>query len=119
MTRKSDTEFDLTTSRIIRAPRSLVWSAWADPVSFAQWWIPAPTRCKVVAMELRPGGAFVTEMSENGGALVPHLKCLLPRRRRGRKDRLQRCADRRMEAGGATFLHGSHHTGGSSERHRV
>jgi uncharacterized protein YndB with AHSA1/START domain len=36
MTRKSDTEFDLTTSRIIRAPRSLVWSAWADPVSFAQ-----------------------------------------------------------------------------------
>lgn len=59
MTRKSDTEFDLTTSRIIRAPQSLVWSAWADPVSFAQWWISAPTRCKVVAMELadHPKGA--------------------------------------------------------------
>jgi uncharacterized protein YndB with AHSA1/START domain len=78
MTRKSDTEFDLTTSRIIRAPRSLVWSAWADPVSFAQWWIPAPTQCKVVAMELRPGGAFVTEMSENGSAFLPHLNaCFL------------------------------------------
>ena len=40
MTRKSDTEFDLTISRMICPPRSLVWSAWVDPVSFAQWWIP-------------------------------------------------------------------------------
>lgn len=75
---ESKTDFDLTTSRIIRAPRSLVWRAWADPASFAQWWIPAPTQCKVVAMELRPGGAFVTEMNENGGAFQPHLNaCFL------------------------------------------
>jgi uncharacterized protein YndB with AHSA1/START domain len=66
-------ELDLTTTRIIKAPRELVWSAWADPVSFAQWWIPEPIVCKVVAMEMRPGGAFVTEMSENGGPFVPHL----------------------------------------------
>ncbi|MGH6947322.1 MAG: SRPBCC family protein [Kiloniellales bacterium] len=66
-------ELDLTTSRIIKAPRSLVWSAWADPVSFAEWWIPAPTKCRVVDMDLRPGGSFVTEMSDNGGPFVPHL----------------------------------------------
>src|SRR6185295_1973203 len=33
----------------------------------------APTRCKVVDMELRPGGSFVTEMSEDGDAFVPHV----------------------------------------------
>lgn len=64
---------DLVTTRIIKAPRELVWSAWTDPVNFAQWWIPAPITCKVVAMDMRPGGAFVTEMSENGGPFMPHL----------------------------------------------
>lgn len=73
-----NSELDLTTSRIIKAPRSLVWSAWADPVSFAQWWIPAPIKCKVVDMDLRPGGSFVTEMSEDGGPFGPHLSaCFL------------------------------------------
>jgi uncharacterized protein YndB with AHSA1/START domain len=71
-------ELDLTISRVIKAPRRLVWSAWTDPASFAQWWIPAPAKCKVVEMELRPGGSFVTEMSENGGAFGPHLSgCFL------------------------------------------
>ncbi|MGH6643008.1 MAG: SRPBCC family protein [Bradyrhizobium sp.] len=68
-----DPELDLTTTRIIKAPRSLVWSAWADPMKFAQWWIPAPAKCKVAAMDLRPGGSFVTEMSESGGPFMPHL----------------------------------------------
>lgn len=36
-----DTELDLTISRIIRAPRRVVWNAWTDPASFEQWWIPA------------------------------------------------------------------------------
>jgi uncharacterized protein YndB with AHSA1/START domain len=73
-----DPQLDLTTSRIIKAPRAIVWSAWADPVSFAQWWVPAPTRCKVVTMDMRPGGAFVTEMSDNDGPFVPHLSgCFL------------------------------------------
>ena len=73
MTSVTDTDLDLTISRVIKAPRSLVWQAWADPVSFAQWWIPTPTRCKVVDMDLRPGGSFVTQMSENGGEFVPHV----------------------------------------------
>ncbi len=69
---------ELTVSRLIRAPRARVWRAWADPVSFAQWWIPAPTQCRVVEMDLRPGGSFVTEMSENGGPFVPHvIACFL------------------------------------------
>ena len=69
---------DLTISRIIRAPRALVWSAWTDPASFEQWWIPAPAKCRVEAMQLRAGGSFVTRISENGGDFVPHLNaCFL------------------------------------------
>ncbi len=68
-----DPALDLTISRIIRAPRAEVWNAWADPRRFEQWWIPAPTVCRVREMDLRPGGAFRTEMSEDGTSFVPHI----------------------------------------------
>ncbi|MGY4397288.1 uncharacterized protein YndB with AHSA1/START domain [Sphingomonas sp. UYAg733] len=73
-----DPELDLTISRIIKAPRGAVWRAWAEPANFERWWIPAPARCQVVAMDLRPGGALETRMSENGGDFGPHLSaCFL------------------------------------------
>lgn len=71
-------ELDLTISRVIRASRSVIWSAWTDPASFERWWVPAPARCRVVEMDLGPGGAFVTQISENGGEFAPHLNaCFL------------------------------------------
>ncbi|MFY0568686.1 SRPBCC family protein [Archangium lansingense] len=71
-------ELDLTISRVIKAPRAAVWRAWTDRASFEQWWVPAPARCKVLEMDLRPGGAFVTQLSENGGDFMPHLSgCFL------------------------------------------
>jgi uncharacterized protein YndB with AHSA1/START domain len=73
MTAAANPSLDLTISRVIRAPRAAVWHAWTDPASFEQWWIPAPARCRVKTMDLRPGGALVTEMSEDGGAFGPHL----------------------------------------------
>lgn len=78
MIRSPNPDLDLTISRVIKAPRSVIWSAWTDPRSFEQWWIPAPARCKVVEMDLRPGGALVTQMSEGGGEFMPHLSgCFL------------------------------------------
>jgi uncharacterized protein YndB with AHSA1/START domain len=77
-TRTPDPELDLTLSRIIRAPRQRVWDAWTNPRSLEQWWIPAPARCKVVQLDLEPGGAFETRMSEDGGDFTPHLNaCFL------------------------------------------
>jgi len=71
-------DLDLSISRIIRAPRAAIWHAWADKASFEQWWIPAPALCRVAAMDMRPGGAFETRMSENGGEFGPHLSaCFL------------------------------------------
>jgi uncharacterized protein YndB with AHSA1/START domain len=78
MIRSLNPDLDLTISRIIKAPRSEVWRAWTDPASFEQWWIPAPARCKVLEMNLHPGGSFVTQISENGGDFMPHLSgCFL------------------------------------------
>lgn len=78
MTPTVNPELDLTITRVIRAPRAAVWRAWSDPASFAQWWVPAPARCRVQAMELRPGGAFETLISQDGGAFAPHLQaCFL------------------------------------------
>ncbi|MDV7242172.1 MULTISPECIES: SRPBCC family protein [Rhodococcus] len=71
-------ELDLTISRVIEAPRSAVWNAWTDPASFEQWWVPAPAKCRVLEMDLRPGGAFTTQISEDGGEFAPHINgCFL------------------------------------------
>ncbi|MCI2416416.1 SRPBCC domain-containing protein [Saccharopolyspora sp. K220] len=66
-------DLDLSIDRVIRAPRKVVWDAWTDPASLAQWWLPAPTQCRVDRLEVRPGGAFVTRMSEDGVTFVPHV----------------------------------------------
>lgn len=68
-----DPRFDLRISRVIRAPRAMVWRAWADPRRFERWWVPAPALCKVVRMDLRPGGAFETQINENGSGFTPHM----------------------------------------------
>lgn len=73
MNRLLNPDLDLSVSRIIKAPRQAVWRAWTTPERFEQWWIPAPTKCKVVAMDLIPGGSFVTQMSDDGGAFQPHV----------------------------------------------
>lgn len=65
-------DYDLTLERVIRAPRSAVWSAWTDPVRIAQWWIPAPMLTRVDELDVRPGGGFVTSMSEGDDDFSPH-----------------------------------------------
>jgi len=78
MMRAVNPDLDLTISRVIKAPRSVIWSAWTDPASFEQWWVPAPATCKVLEMDLRPGGSFETQISEDGGEFMPHLSgCFL------------------------------------------
>jgi uncharacterized protein YndB with AHSA1/START domain len=78
MTAPLNPDLDLTISRVIKAPRSAVWNAWTDRASFEQWWIPAPAKCRVLQMDLRPGGSFMTEISDDGGDYTPHLNaCFL------------------------------------------
>lgn len=49
---------DLRISRVIRAPRAAVWTAWKEPEHFARWWAPAPVVTIVRKHEFHAGGAF-------------------------------------------------------------
>ncbi|NIK61234.1 SRPBCC domain-containing protein [Kribbella shirazensis] len=69
-----DPELDLMIERVIRAPRATVWRAWTDPARFARWWVPAPAVCRVERLEVEPGGAMVTQLSEDGSRFQPHLE---------------------------------------------
>jgi uncharacterized protein YndB with AHSA1/START domain len=78
MTDTFNPDLDLKISRIIRAPKRLVWNAWTDKTSLEQWWVPHPGQCRVERMELYPGGAFETRYSEDGAAFGPHISgCFL------------------------------------------
>jgi uncharacterized protein YndB with AHSA1/START domain len=66
-------ELDLTLERIIRAPRAVVWSAWTEASRLEKWWVPAPTVCRVDRLDVRPGGGFVTQLSDDGVEFFPHI----------------------------------------------
>ncbi|TDB83519.1 polyketide cyclase [Actinomadura sp. KC216] len=69
-------DLDLALERVIRAPRGVVWNAWTDPARLEKWWIPAPAVCRVDRLDVRPGGAFVTRMSEDGTEFVPQVDAI-------------------------------------------
>lgn len=60
-------ELALTLRRVIRAPRDVVWNASTDSSLLERWWTPAPTPTRVDRLDVRPGGGFVTRMSDDGG----------------------------------------------------
>ena len=66
-------DLDIALERVIRAPRASVWRAWTDPSRLEQWWVPAPARSRVERLDARPGGAFVTRLSDDGVTFVPHI----------------------------------------------
>ncbi|MGX9938234.1 SRPBCC family protein [Advenella kashmirensis] len=69
---------ELAISRFINAPPSRVWEAWSTTENLEKWWIPAPTECKVIKLDLRPGGGFETWMREGNTEFKPHLEgCFL------------------------------------------
>lgn len=72
----TDPRLDLTLERVIRAPRSSIWRAWTVPARLERWWVPAPTIATVDRLEVEPGGAFVTSMSDDGDAYTPHMDAI-------------------------------------------
>ena len=49
---------EVTITRIINAPRELVFKAWTDPDQFTQWWMPNGFTNRDCKMDVRPGGAW-------------------------------------------------------------
>ncbi|MCB1390331.1 MAG: SRPBCC domain-containing protein [Rhodobacteraceae bacterium] len=69
---------ELRIERHIEAPLRKVWRAWSEPEHLARWWIPAPLECRVVKLDLRPGGGFETRMRAGEGDFEPHVEgCFL------------------------------------------
>jgi uncharacterized protein YndB with AHSA1/START domain len=67
-----DPTLDLSLERLIKASPRTVWEAWTEPRLLERWWIPAPMRARVDELDLRPGGGFVTSLSEDGDTWAPH-----------------------------------------------
>lgn len=57
----SDENLQFAFSRVLDAPRALVWSAWTDPQHVAQWWGPRGFTNPVCELDVRPGGAWRIE----------------------------------------------------------
>ena len=59
---------EITFTRVLDAPRELVWKAWTEPEQLAHWWGPRGTILASVTMDVRPGGTFrVSSVSDEGG----------------------------------------------------
>ncbi len=55
-------------TRVLNAPRELVWQAWTDPAQLAQWWGPHEFTAPLCELDLRPGGAILIHMRGPAGS---------------------------------------------------
>ncbi len=67
----ASTERELTITRILDAPRALVFKAWTEAGHLAQWWGPKGFTNPVCEIDLRPGGALRIVMRAPDGAEYP------------------------------------------------
>jgi uncharacterized protein YndB with AHSA1/START domain/predicted enzyme related to lactoylglutathione lyase len=64
---------EITITRVLEAPRELVWKSWTEPDQLAQWWGPAgwSTPVSSVTMDVRPGGEFSLTSTNEDGTEMP------------------------------------------------
>jgi uncharacterized protein YndB with AHSA1/START domain len=62
---------EITLSRVLDAPRELVFSAWTDPAHVAEWWGPGGFTSKVIAWDSRPGSPIRIDMHAPNGVVYP------------------------------------------------
>jgi uncharacterized protein YndB with AHSA1/START domain len=59
---------ELVITRRLKAPRSLVWRTFEDPVLLAQWWGPENFTSAITRLEFRAGGEWHVTMRAPDGA---------------------------------------------------
>lgn len=57
----------LNITRVIDAPRELVWKAWTEPGLMMRWWGPTGFTAPVCNIDLRVGGAYLSCMRSPEG----------------------------------------------------
>ena len=63
---------ELLMTRILDAPRALVYKAWTEPEQVAKWWGPAGFTNTITEMDLRPGGVWKVIMHGPDGTDYPN-----------------------------------------------
>jgi len=63
---------EIVLSRVINAPRELVFAAWSDPRHLPQWFGPAGFRIETHAIDIRIGGEWRFDMIAPDGTLYPN-----------------------------------------------
>ncbi|MGB8980560.1 MAG: SRPBCC domain-containing protein [Anaerolineales bacterium] len=58
---------ELVITRILDAPRKLVWKAWTDPQHFMRWWGPKDYTSPFSEIDLRVGGRYLNCMRSPDG----------------------------------------------------
>ncbi len=58
MTNTTITEREIAISRLLDAPRELVYRVWTEPEHIAQWWGPNGFTTTILHMDVRPGGEW-------------------------------------------------------------
>jgi uncharacterized protein YndB with AHSA1/START domain len=63
---------EIVITRVIDAPRELVFKAWTDPMHVAQWWGPRGFTTTIHEMDVRPGGVWKLIMHGPDGTDYPN-----------------------------------------------
>lgn len=63
---------EIVLSRIVSAPRELVWAAWTNPEHVAQWWGPRGFTTSIKKMDFRVGGVWEHVMTGPDGTNYPN-----------------------------------------------
>jgi len=66
----SDREMVIT--RVLDAPRELVWKAWTEPEHVSKWWGPDGFSTTIETMDVRPGGEWIQTLRGPDGAVYPN-----------------------------------------------
>ena len=68
----SASECDMIVSRVLNAPRELVFDAWTDPEHLGEWWGPVGFTTTTTRWDLRPGGEWIHVMHGPDGTDYPN-----------------------------------------------
>jgi uncharacterized protein YndB with AHSA1/START domain len=63
---------EIVITRVVDAPRELVWTAWTDPKHVVQWWGPQGFTTTIEKMDVRPGGVWKHVMHGPDGTDYPN-----------------------------------------------
>ncbi len=64
-------EKEMTLTRVINAPREVVFRAWTDPAQVEKWWGPKDFTNPVCNVDARPGGAILIHMQAPDKTIYP------------------------------------------------